>query len=101
MDFKEALAYVSDADLKILPYELEDMSKMEDTAALIGSVSNASKAVFIIGPEGGFSEKEVETAVKEGFAACTLGGRILRTETAGMVVMSWLMYRLEIDRERK
>lgn len=101
MDFKEALAYVSDADLKILPYELEDMSKMEDTAALIGSVSNASKAAFIIGPEGGFSEKEVETAVKEGFAACTLGGRILRTETAGMVVMSWLMYRLEIDRERK
>ena len=76
MDLKEALAYVSDAGLKILPYELEDISGLKNTAALIESVSGVSKAAFMIGPEGGFSEKEVEAAVREGFAACTLGSRI-------------------------
>ena len=53
-----------------------------------------SVAVFI-GPEGGFEEAEVEQAKEAGFQAITLGKRILRTETAGMTVLSILMYQLE------
>ena len=52
---------------------------------------------IIIGPEGGISEGEIELAGKKGFEAVTLGKRILRTETAGMTVLSILMYHLERD----
>jgi 16S rRNA (uracil1498-N3)-methyltransferase len=51
-------------------------------------------AVFI-GPEGGFTPAEISLAVEAGVLPITLGKRILRTETAGMVVASWIMYELE------
>jgi 16S rRNA (uracil1498-N3)-methyltransferase len=46
----------------------------------------------LIGPEGGFAQSEVELAVKAGAIPVTLGPRILRTETAGLVVASALLY---------
>ena len=100
MEFKEALTYVKEASLKLIPYEMADMSAMEQTRKLIRSaISDNSKQVktvaYIIGPEGGFTEEEVSAAAEVGFQTITLGGRILRTETAGLVVMSWLMYELE------
>ena len=49
----------------------------------------------IIGPEGGFSEEEVALAKENGVLPITLGKRILRTETAGFTIISWLMYHLE------
>ena len=51
-------------------------------------------AVFI-GPEGGFDESEIELAMDMGVEPVSLGRRILRTETAGLVVLSALMLRLE------
>ena len=134
MGLREALAYVKDAALKLIPYEMADIKAMDKTRNLIRSVShlqaneerplegpslecssgvcNGRRAwknktdteavnqpipviAYIIGPEGGFAEEEVKTAIDSGFQQVTLGGRILRTETAGMVVMSWLMYELE------
>ena len=50
---------------------------------------------IFIGPEGGFDEKEVELAMEQGAKAITLGKRILRTETAGLTVLSVLMFALE------
>lgn len=51
---------------------------------------------IFIGPEGGFEESEVELAKEEADAqVITLGKRILRTETAGLTVLSILMYTLE------
>jgi len=51
-------------------------------------------AVFI-GPEGGFDEEEIAFALENGVTPITLGRRILRTETAGMTMMSIIMYELE------
>ncbi|MBQ1735034.1 MAG: RsmE family RNA methyltransferase, partial [Lachnospiraceae bacterium] len=51
-------------------------------------------AVFI-GPEGGFADEEIELAGNAGIMPVSLGRRILRTETAGMTVLSILMYALE------
>ena len=42
-------------------------------------------ATIVIGPEGDFSEEEVESALKNGFSPITLGESRLRTETAGIV----------------
>jgi 16S rRNA (uracil1498-N3)-methyltransferase len=46
----------------------------------------------LVGPEGGFSQAEVEQAIKVGAIPVTLGPRILRTETAGLVVASVILY---------
>jgi 16S rRNA (uracil1498-N3)-methyltransferase len=45
-----------------------------------------------VGPEGGFSQAEVEQAIKIGAIPVTLGPRILRTETAGLVVAAVILY---------
>lgn len=47
---------------------------------------------FIVGPEGGFSEGEIENAKKSGFIPIGLGERILRAETAGLCLLSILQY---------
>lgn len=49
----------------------------------------------IIGPEGGFSDKEIEKAKNKGIEILTLGDRILRTETAAITALSILMYELQ------
>lgn len=93
MSMGEAIAYTRDMDVRLIPYELaEDMGH---TKALIETVSAGSSIAVFIGPEGGFEESEVQAAVSAGIEPITLGRRILRTETAGMTVLSWLMYQLE------
>ena len=93
MSMGEAIAYAKDMDVRLIPYELaEDISH---TKALIEAVSAGSSIAVFIGPEGGFEESEVQAAVSAGIEPITLGRRILRTETAGMTVLSWLMYQLE------
>ena len=47
-----------------------------------------SKAMVLIGPEGGLSDDEIKQAVQAGFQSITLGKRILRTETASLVAIA-------------
>ena len=93
MSFKEALAYVQDFDVKLIPYEhAEDMGK---TKAILEKARPGQRIAVFIGPEGGFEDNEVQQALEAGVTPITLGRRILRTETAGFAIMSWLMYLLE------
>ena len=91
--FSEALKLASDLDVRLNPYELAE--GMDGTRRIIQSVKPGQSVAVFIGPEGGFEEAEVELAKEAGFQAITLGRRILRTETAGMTVLSILMYQLE------
>ena len=91
--FSEALKLASDLDVRLIPYELAE--GMDGTRRIIQSVKPGQSVAVFIGPEGGFEEAEVELAKDAGFQAITLGRRILRTETAGMTVLSILMYQLE------
>ena len=92
-DMRESLAIAKEAGIKDDPYELSE--GMPRTKELVGSVKPGQEIGVFIGPEGGFEEAEVELARSAGFEAVTLGKRILRTETAGLTVMAWLMYQLE------
>ncbi len=93
MTFGEALQYASNMDMKVIPYELaEGMAK---TRELIEGITSGQDIAVFIGPEGGFEEAEVEKARAAGVEPITLGKRILRTETAGFTVMSWIMYKME------
>ena len=65
-----------------LPLNEEDIQKYLDRRKPGQSLS------IFIGPEGGFSDGEVELAMQSGVKPVTLGKRILRTETAGMFVMA-------------
>ncbi len=93
MSFSEALEYAGEMEQKLLPYECAE--GMRETKALLSSIMPGQTVGIFIGPEGGFEEQEVEAARKAGFRVMTLGRRILRTETAGMMLMSVLSYLLE------
>lgn len=93
MTWKEALAFAKKLDICLIPYELAE--GMEHTRSEIEGILPGQSVGVFIGPEGGFEKEEVEYAVKEGARPVTLGKRILRTETAGLAVLSVLMYRLE------
>lgn len=93
MTIKQALEYAKDCDLSLIPYELaEDMSH---TREIMEQIRPGQKICFFIGPEGGFDEEEIALATEAGVLPITLGKRILRTETAGLTVLSWIMYQLE------
>ncbi len=93
MDFRSALSYAKACDTRIIPYELAEDFKI--TKEILESLGINSRVAVFIGPEGGFSEEEISEAKEAGVIPLTLGRRILRTETAAMVVMSWLVYRFE------
>lgn len=93
MGFSEAILYAQNMDVKIIPYELS--KGMFDTRKIIDSIQAGQSVAIFIGPEGGFEEEEIEKAKATGILPITLGKRILRTETAGFTVLSWLVYKLE------
>ena len=93
MTFKEALAYAKELDVLLIPYELA--KGMKETKELIQAIEPGKSIGVFIGPEGGFEEQEVADAMEAGANPITLGHRILRTETAGLAVLSVLMFQLE------
>lgn len=86
----KALKAAEGFDLKLLPYEQESHGSLRRHLQQY----TAKRIAVFIGPEGGFSAEEVEKAVRGGFQSVTLGPRILRTETAGMAVISIIMYEI-------
>ena len=93
LTFKEALKYAEAMDIRLIPYELA--KGMQETKEILADIQPGQSVGIFIGPEGGFEEKEVETAISEGAKPITLGKRILRTETAGLAILSVLMFQLE------
>jgi len=94
MDFGQALKTASGMDLKIIPYEMAD--NIEDTKKIISAIKPGQTIAIFIGAEGGFAKEEIDLATKSGITPITMGKRILRTETAALVILSWIMYHLEI-----
>ncbi len=94
-DLKEAVAYAATFDKIIVPYELTAGESFDNTRAVLDSLKDLKDIAVFIGPEGGFDDSEIELLKEAGSEIISLGRRILRTETAGMVVLSWLDYIFE------
>ena len=94
LTFADALDVSKELDVLLIPYELEE--DMKETARIIDAIRPGQSVGIFIGPEGGFEEEEVELAKSAGAYPVSLGKRILRTETAGLTVLSVLMYKFEI-----
>lgn len=83
-NLKKILAGLKDESLAPSPFPLPSGERVK----VKGDV------ILLIGPEGGFSEKEVNQAVQKGFIMASLGPRILRTETAAITALSIIQYEL-------
>lgn len=79
----------NDLQHKIIAYECEDRLGLKTA---LQSCDNLQELLLIIGPEGGISEFELELARKNGAVPVSLGKRILRAETAGVVALSAILY---------
>lgn len=75
----------AEADLKLLMHPTETASSLPE--------SGVRTIVVLVGPEGGFSDREVTLCAGLGFVPFRLGKRILRTETAPLAALSVLQYR--------
>lgn len=91
--YKQALEKAKEMDMVLIPYE--EAENMEKTRQIIATIKPGMTVGVFIGPEGGFASEEVESAIEIGAKDITLGKRILRTETAGMALMSVLMFAME------
>ncbi len=97
MSIEEACCYAGSMDYLLLPYE--NAEGMERARELIKAACGKKHIGIFIGPEGGFEPSEVEKIETVGGRVLSLGHRILRTETAGMAVLSLLMFMLDRDNE--
>ena len=82
-------------DIILIAYENEKANSLKTELKRLKGIDNLKIGV-IVGPEGGFSEKEVQKLVSLGAKCVTLGERILRTETASLVLLSDIIYEFEL-----
>ena len=87
MKFSEAVNYAEELDIRFIPYELAE--NMAHTKKLFEQIEPGQSIGIFIGPEGGFDTGRDRTGDRmHQVQPITLGKRILRTETAGMTVLS-------------
>ena len=68
---------------------------MEFTRSILSKAASYDEIDIFIGPEGGFADSEIQIAEEKGAVIISLGNRILRTETAGMTILSILGFILD------
>ncbi|OPJ63845.1 16S rRNA (uracil(1498)-N(3))-methyltransferase [Clostridium oryzae] len=93
MEFETLLNVLKGFDLIVVPYENAEgfgIKKMCSAAER----DNILNVAVIIGPEGGFEQSEIDKLTQLGAYIVTLGPRILRTETAGIITSAILQYEL-------
>lgn len=91
VSFDEALSEMKRADMPFLCYEAGERLSLDVIYEKCGARQNVKTAAFLIGPEGGISEKEAEKAIEKGIFLASLGPRILRAETAPLCAVSAVM----------
>ena len=95
MKFPEAMRFAKEhCDMILFPYEnAEGMNTLRNC---VSKMKPGSRIGVFIGPEGGFDPDEVALAKNAGAEIVSLGRRILRTETAGLTMLSYLMIEAEM-----
>jgi len=82
-----------DGALALMAVPSEDARPLR--VALEGAHATPPHGVHVfIGPEGGFSAREIDTALRAGVLPVSLGPRVLRTETAGLAALVAILYAL-------
>ena len=90
LSFDELLDRFSVYDAVLFPWEVADRIALRE--ALPALVAGARRVLVVVGPEGGFGHEEADAAAARGARWLWLGHRVLRTETAAMVLLAILEY---------
>ena len=93
VSLKAAFDMAKNLEYNMIPYELQD--GMEESKKVVKEACTKKSVGIFIGPEGGFERDEVDAAIEMGIHPISLGRRILRTETAGMALLSIMMFEIE------
>lgn len=93
--YKQALEKAKNLDLFLVPYESKN--GMEDTKSALDEIKSGMSVGILIGPEGGFDEKEIQEALEMDGKVISLGKRTLRTETAAITSVSMCMLHAEMN----
>lgn len=97
MPLKQAFSYAKEFQRKIIPFE--HAKGMSETKRELEQIKPKMEVGIFIGPEGGFEDEEIALAQQEGIIPISLGKRILRTETAGLMLLSVIGYLLELQED--
>lgn len=95
MRFADALAFAQEEGLDLLLVPYENNKDMKTTKQILQMIRPGMRVGIFIGPEGGFAPEEIEAADAAGGKQISLGSRILRTETAPLMLLSVLTFALE------
>ena len=93
--YKQAMEKAAEMDLFLVPYENE--RGMAETREALSRMKPGMSVGILVGPEGGFDEKEIELARQAGAAVISLGKRILRAETAAVTAVGLGMLHVEMN----
>lgn len=91
-NIKNICKMLEDYDIVLVPYENEKNTTLKEVLAKLPKED--LKIAIVIGPEGGFEEKEIKMLEQNGYKIVTLGNRILRTETVAIAMTSVILYEL-------
>jgi 16S rRNA (uracil1498-N3)-methyltransferase len=96
--WRSLLDFAGEFELALLCYEKADSLSLKQAlqAAEKSAGAHTRRVLVVIGPEGGFTEREVAAAEAAGVRTITLGRRILRTETAAAVALSGIFYEWDV-----
>jgi 16S rRNA (uracil1498-N3)-methyltransferase len=91
-EIQSALSSFAACSTNLGQQEMQQLELRKEPQAAGLQPNRRAKLLLIVGPEGGFSEREVEAAEASGCRSVSLGKRILRTETAAMVGLTCILY---------
>ncbi len=91
----EVIEKMAEYDVFIVAYEEENKQTLKNVLQNIAKTNKPLKIGIIVGPEGGIDKKEIVQLQQTNAKIVTLGKRILRTETAPIVITANIMYELE------
>lgn len=95
ISYKLAMQKAAEMDLFLVPYENE--RGMAETKEALAKIKPGMSVGILIGPEGGFDDKEIALARDAGAAVISLGERILRAETAAITAVAMGMLHVEMN----
>ena len=95
ISYKQFLEKAEELSVLLVPYENKD--GMKATKEALSEIKAGDTVGIIIGPEGGFDEKEIDLVTEKNGKTISLGSRILRTETAAIASVTMCMLYAEME----
>lgn len=92
---QELLAKIKEYDLALIACQTKKSIRLRQIKEVSGSKKRTKKVLLLVGPESGFTRKELDQVFQAGVIPVSLGPRRLRSETAGIVFSSLVLYELE------